>query len=377
MANHNKFKINSELPTPGANHETVDTSSESTQEQEPLAQNPAEKNVENAKTRLESLEDRGAELRGQATEKLKGICRGAVSFLDRQIGRVASGAEKMRGKITDAREYAGDLKDAAGQRMSQRQARKERKATAKERAKSDAYRGEQAEIAAQKAREQAEADSVYDEAHRENMNRDWQAAKQEHMDNVHEEALEENERREQEAAEKLREEIEAERKKDREFKAAYENAADYLKQFSNVNQENRKDLKPVFDAKFSQSGQEDHVKAAYESAFSEFEGKMTKAQAFAKRRGEAAQAIKTARTNSREAIRNAGTNSKERIKNSETYQKAQSLRGKLGRMTSAIASKARSVGTRIAGAATAGFNSARENWQAAAPSTEAEPVTNE
>lgn len=377
MANHNKFNINPDIPTPGLDKEAIDTSLETTQEQEQQATHPADTNVENAKTRLETLEGRGAEIRGKVTEKLKDVGRHTVSRIDRGIGRVASGVEKMRGKLTDAREYAGDLKDAAAQRIAQRQDRKERKTTAKERAQSDAYRNEQAEIAAQKAREQAESDSVYDEAHRENMNRDWQAAKQERMDTLHEEALEENERRDQEAAEKLREEIEAERKKDREFKAAYENAADYLKQFSNVKQENRKDLKAVFDAKFSQSGQEDHVRAGYESAFSEFEGKMTKSQAFAKRRGEAAQVIKNARANSREAVRGAAANGKERIKNSETYQKAQSLRGKLGRITSAIASKARSVGTRIAGAASAGFNSARESWQATTPSIEAEPVTNE
>ncbi len=353
-----------------------DTAYESAQEQEPLAKNPTEQNVENAKTRLETLEGRGAEIRGKVTEKMKDFGRRSVSFMDRSIGRVASGAEKMKGKLSDAREYAGDLKDAATERVSQRQARKEQRRTAKERAISDQFNTAKADEAeALSGVRTGDAETFnYMEPGTKTEQAGRQQAKQEAVDAAHEEALAMKEQEDQAATERAeeRERIAQEEKEEREraekelqeSDASYTKAESYLK--SKYKGRNGKDLDlnaVKNELRFAFPSREQYILDAIEDAFNVFAGKKTKQAARAARIAKGKAKVAEVRHKSYEATRD---------RSSEAYQKALSSGKKLGRSIARFSRRAATT-TKVA------IGAARDAWKASKETlaVDTEPVTNE
>ena len=366
--------------------------------------NPAESTVISATSRLETLEGRGAEIRTNAKDTLRNTGRTIGNFIrrngDRAIGATVIGAEK-------AVEFAATFKYAASERLSQRQARRERTRTNKERAKSEEYNNakqDEAEILASVQAGDAETfNYMPDGSKLEQAGRD--AAKREAVDAAHSEALNLNtqydtayenqktwinaaderkdpkwmatpvnyndvqrsavDRANREMLDSRYEEalIEAEARQEREdaeYDKAREEAEDFLEQFKGKKDVSITDVRRVYKEKFGTTNSE-HIQAAYDEAFSVFIGTKKPAAIRAAR-------IKKGREKIT-ALRRQYETSRDTVRSSETYQKARSLTSKIGKTISRFAK-------RTAKAASA----ARDAWHESkpvSPATESEPSTNE
>ena len=155
------------------------------------SKNPAETTVENATSRLESYEGRGAEIRGKIKDKLCSVGRAAGNLIRRNSDRFL-GATVVGAEVTA--EFASDIKDAASQRLAQRQDRRERRKARKERAKNEQFMAAKADEASLLAGVRPGDAETFNYMPRESKNEraGRRAAKQEAVDAAHTEALELN-----------------------------------------------------------------------------------------------------------------------------------------------------------------------------------------
>lgn len=349
---------------------------ETTSEQAEPTKNTVETNIENATSRLENLEGRGAEIRGKMKEKLRSTGKAIGNYIRRTgdlvLGATVTGAEKTRSYMQSSAQLAGEVKDAASQRVAQRHDRSERKRLAKERSKSDEFNTAKADEAELLAGVRAGDAKTFNYMPRgtKNERAGRRQAKQEAVDAAHAEALSMKPEEDQAAAERAaeqerieqaaREDAERQAKEDAEYDAAADEAETFLKRLKGRKDLSITDIRRLYNDEFG-TNNEEHVQAAYDESFNVFLGKKTRQAVRAARIAKGRAKAKELRTKAYEATRDT-------VRNSETYQRATSRSRKIGKAVVRFAS-------RSLGAARA----AKTAWQESAPkpTAESEPTNNE
>lgn len=378
---------------------------ESSVDQSP-AENPVDTTVEDATSRLETIEGRGSEIRTKIKETLRSVGRSVGNFIvrngDRALGATVVGAEKARDYTKSATEYAGDLKDAASQRYAQRVERRERREFAAQREISDQFNsaktdeaellsgvqagdaetfnympeGTEAEQAGRRAAKQEAVDAAHEEAIERNAQYDtayesqkeWIKAADERKDPEYLTVLKGFNSEQRSAAERANREalesahleaLDIDESWEETYDTEYDKAEAFLARFKDNKDAQLTNILREFRTAFP--SQENSHQWAYNDAFDAFAGNRLKSAAKAKR-------IKDVRAKATEFRR--ATYEASRDKASETYQRANGARKTIGRAI------ARFTG-RTASAVKSGFSAFHTSWQETKAVAETEPQTNE
>lgn len=369
---------------------------ESNGDQSP-AENPVDTTVEDATSRLETIEGRGSEIRTKIKETLRTVGRSVGNFIvrngDRALGATVVGAEKARDYTKSAVEYASDLKDAASQRYAQRAERRERREFTAERATSEQFYADRAEAAAQQeaidaAHEEAiDADEQYDAAYAnqqalnkaadsfknpaystipESYNSEQRSAAEranrEALMDAHLEAIAEDDRRTAENEARIAEEEARIEREGQEYSSTYAKAEDFLAQFKGRKNTDLTEIRQALHSELSEElASEQHHIDAIDDAFGVFTGKKIKQAVRAERIAKGRARVTELRTAAYETGRD---------KTSAVYQTAKTRSKTFGK---AIARFSK----RTASAVKSSFSAFQTSWQETKAAAEAEPQTNE